>query len=213
MKSSVILAEDHEMLRDGLRSLIEETDDLEVVAEASDGAAAVALAAQHRPDVIVMDIWLPRMSGIEATRKVVEEGRSRVLILSQHESWGYVQEALKAGAIGYLVKTSSATQLLMAIRAVRSGKSFLSPEIAGQVVGALTRPEPDLRSPVAALSGREREVLQLIGEGLSSKEIASALCVSTRTAEAHRANVMHKLDIHKVAGLVRFAVREGLISP
>ena len=213
MKSSVILAEDHEMLRDGLRSLIEQTDDLEVVAEASDGAEAVALAQQHRPDVMVMDIWLPRLSGIEATRKVVGEGRSRVLILSQHESWGYVQEALKAGAAGYLVKTSSATQLLTGIRAVRSGRMFLSPEIAGQVVGALTRPEPALGSPLGGLSGREREVLQLIGEGLSSKEIASALDVSTRTAEAHRANVMQKLDIHKVAGLVRFAIREGLISP
>jgi DNA-binding NarL/FixJ family response regulator len=201
------------VLRDGLRGLIEETDDLEVIAEASDGAEAVALAEQHRPDVVVMDIWLPRLSGIEATRKILGEGRSRVLILSQHESWSYVQEALKAGAAGYLVKTSSSTQLLMAIRAVCSGKSFLSPEIAGHLVGALARPEADRGSALAPLSGREREVLQLIGEGLSSKEIASALCVSTRTAEAHRANVMQKLNIHKVAGLVRFAIREGLIAP
>ena len=213
MKSTIILAEDHEMLRDGLRRLIEETDDLEVVAETSDGAEAVVLAEQLHPDVVVMDIWLPRLSGIEATRKVSGTGRSRVLILSQHESWGYVQEALKAGATGYLVKTSSATQLLLAIRAVCSGRSFLSPEIASHLVGALARPEPDLRSPMGALSGREREVLQLIGEGLSSKEIASSLNVSTRTVEAHRANVMQKLNIHKVASLVRFAIREGLISP
>ena len=212
MKTTVILAEDHEVLRDGLRALIGTTDDLEVVAEASDGAEAVELAQRHRPDVLVMDIWLPRLSGIEATRKITEGGCSRVLILSQHESWSYVQEALKAGAVGYLVKTSSATQLLSAIRAIRGGRSYLSPEIAGQLVDAFARPERGSGSPFSALSGREREVLQLIGEGLSSKEVAGVLGVSVRTAEAHRANVMQKLDIHKVAGLVRFAIREGIIS-
>jgi len=213
MKSTIVLVEDHEMLRDGLRGLIEATDDFEIVAEASDGATAVEVVERHRPDIVVMDIWLPRLSGIEATRKIVLGGRPRVLILSQHDSWSYVKEALKAGAVGYLVKTSSGSTLLTALRAIRAGKSYLSPDIAGRVVDAIARPERGSGSPVAALSGREREVLHLIGDGLSSKEIAGSLGVSARTVETHRANVMQKLGIHKVAGLVRFAIREGLIGP
>jgi DNA-binding NarL/FixJ family response regulator len=213
MRSTIILVEDHEVLRDGIRSLIEATDDFEIVAEAADGVTAVEITERHRPDIVVMDIWLPRLSGIEATRKITQGSRTRVLILSQHDSWSYVQEALKAGAAGYLVKTSSGTQLLTALREIRAGKSYLSPDIAGRVVDAVVRPERSSGSPVGALSGREREVLQLISEGLSSKEIGGSLGVSTRTVEAHRANVMQKLDIHKVAGLVRFAIREGLIGP
>jgi len=213
MRSTIILVEDHEVLRDGIRSLIEATDDFEIVAEAADGATAVELAERHRPDIVVMDIWLPRLSGIEATRKITQRGGTRILILSQHDGWTYVEAALKAGAAGYLVKTSSGTQLLSALRAIRAGKSYLSPDIAGRVVDAVVRPERSSGSPAGALSGREREVLQLIGEGLSSKEIADSLGLSARTVEAHRASVMHKLDIHKVAGLVRFAIREGLIGP
>lgn len=212
MKTTVLLVEDHEVLRDGLRGLIEATDDFEIVSEAADGAAAVSLAESLHPDIVVMDIWLPRLSGIEATRRIAMGGRTRVLILSQHESWSYVEEALKAGAAGYLVKTSSGTTLLTALRAIREGKSYLSPEIAGRVVGAVARAEHGVGGLVASLSGREREVLQLIGEGFSSKEIATSLAVSVRTVEAHRASVMQKLGIHKVAGLVRFAIREGLIA-
>ena len=213
MKSTIVLVEDHEVLRDGLRGLIEATDDFEVVAEASDGATAVEVVERHRPDIVVMDIWLPRLSGIEATRKIVLGGRTRVLILSQHDSWSYVEDALKAGASGYLVKTSSGSTLLTALRAIRAGKTYLSPDIAGRVVDAVVRPERGSGSPAATLSGREREVLQLISEGLSSKEIGVSLHVSSRTVEAHRGSVMHKLGIHKVAGLVRFAIREGLIGP
>ena len=212
MKTTVLLVEDHEVLRDGLRGLIEATDDFEIVAEAADGATAVTFAERLHPDIVVMDIWLPRLSGIEATRRIAVGGQTRVLILSQHESWSYVEEALKAGAAGYLVKTSSGTTLLTALRAIREGKSYLSPEIAGRVVGAVARAEHGAGGLVASLSGREREVLQLIGEGLSSKEIATSLAVSVRTVEAHRASVMQKLGIHKVAGLVRFAIREGLIA-
>ncbi len=213
MRSTIVLVEDHEMLRDGFRSLIEANDEFEIVGEAADGATAVEVAERLRPDIVVMDIWLPRLSGIEATRKITQGGRTRVLIVSQHESWNYVEEALKAGAAGYLVKTSSGAQLFTALRAVAEGKSYLSPEIAGRVVDAVVRPERGSGSPVGALSGREREVLQLIGEGLSSKEIAGSLGVSARTIEAHRASVMQKVGIHKVAGLVRFAIREGLIGP
>lgn len=212
MRSTIILVEDHEVLRDGIRSLIEATDDFEIVAEAADGVTAVELVERHRPDIVLMDIWLPRLSGIEATRKIAQGNRTRVLILSQHASWSYVEEALKAGAAGYLVKTASGFQLLTALRAVRAGQSYLSPDIAGRVVDALVGPARNSGSPTGVLSGREREVLQLIGEGLSTKEIADSLGVSARTVEAHRASVMQKLDIHKVAGLVRFAIREGLIG-
>lgn len=214
MKSTILLAEDHAVLRDGLRSLIELTEDLEVVAEAADGAEAVALARRHRPDIAVMDIWLPRLSGIDATREIVcDEHLCKVLILSQHESWSHIQQALKAGASGYLIKTSSACQLLAAIRAVCAGKSYLSPEIARRLVEAFARPEEGFASPLSAISKREREVLQLIAEGFSSKEIAGELGVSVRTADAHRGSLMSKLDIHKVSGLVRFAIREGLLAP
>jgi DNA-binding NarL/FixJ family response regulator len=213
MRSTILLAEDHEVLRHGICSLIAATDDFEIVAEASDGAAAVELAERHRPDVVVMDILLPSLSGIEATRRITESGSSRVLIFSQHHGWSYVEEALKAGAAGYLVKTAPSSQLLSALRAIRDGKSYLSPDIAGFVVDAVVRPEASSSARFGALSGREREVLRLIGEGLSSRQIADSLGVSARTVEAHRANVMQKLDIHKVAGLVRFAIREGLVGP
>jgi len=214
MKSTIVLAEDHEVLRDGLRSIIGMTDDLEVIAEAADGAEAVAMAQKHRPDVVVMDIWMPRLSGIDATRKIVDEGHiGKVLIVSQHTSWSYVEQALKAGASGYLIKTSSALSLLTAIRAVCAGESYLSPEIAHLLVEAAARPAEGFESPLSMITTREREVLQLLGEGHSSKEIAGALSVSVRTADAHRASLMNKLDIHKVSGLVRFAIREGLIEP
>lgn len=213
MKATVVLVEDHEVLRDGLRGLIDATDDFEVVAEAGDGASAVEIVERHRPDIAVMDIWLPRLSGIEATRKIAAAGRTRVLMLSQHDGWAFVGEALKAGAAGYLAKTSSGSTLVAALREIRAGKTYLSPDIAERVVDAVVRPERGSGSPAASLSGREREVLQLISEGLSSKQIADSLGVSARTVEAHRGSVMRKLGIHKVAGLVRFAIREGLVGP
>ncbi len=212
MRTRILLVEDHRVLRDGLRSLIERSDDFEVVAEAGDGAAAVELAAEHQPDIVVMDVWLPRLSGIEATRRIVQaRPDSRVLILSQHDSWQTVQQAFEAGAMGYLVKTESALQLLDAARELRDGKRFVSPELEASGMRARDDAEPD--SPLASLSGREREVLQLIGEGYTSKEIAEKLGIAERTAEAHRASVMAKLGIHKVNDLVRLAIREGLIAP
>jgi DNA-binding NarL/FixJ family response regulator len=213
MKSNLLLVEDHQVLRDGLRNLIEAAGDFEVVAEASDGATAVELARRLQPDIALMDIWLPRLSGIEATRQITAGGRTRVLMLTQHDTWGFVHESLKAGASGYVVKTSPVGQVLTALRAVRAGQTFLSPEIAGQVADAALRPDRTPESPLAVLSSREREVLQLIGEGLSSKEIAELLGVSVRTIETHRAATMQKLGIHKAVSLVRFALREGLIGP
>ncbi|MDJ0849308.1 MAG: response regulator transcription factor [Myxococcota bacterium] len=210
MESTILLVEDHEMLRNGLRGVVEREGDLRVVAEASDGAGAVQSAREHQPDLVLMDIRLPGISGIDATRQIVEDcPERRVLILSQDEGWGTVEEAFKAGASGYLVKTSSASQLVSAARAVCAGKGYLSPEL----VDACTTPGRGLGSPLAMLSDREREVLSLIGEGLSSREIAARLGIATRTAAAHRASLMKKLGIHKLAGLVRLAVREGLVEP
>ena len=213
MSSTVLLAEDHEVLRQGLRQLIEPEGEFEVVAEAADGRSAVELAQKHRPDVVVMDIWMPRLSGIDATRQILDQSDAKVLILSQHDSWSYVEQALRAGASGYVIKTASASELLSGIRAVSEGKSYLSPDIAQRLVGAFSKPEEERGSPLQSLTHREREVLQLIAECLSSKEIAAQLGVSVRTVEAHRASLMDKLGIHKLSGLVRFAIREGLVAP
>ncbi len=208
--TTVLLVEDHEMLRNGLRGVVERSGDLSVIAEASDGPEAVACAREHEPDLVVMDVRLPRLSGIDATKQIVEDcPERRVLILSQDECWTTVERAFRAGASGYLVKTSSASQLVAAARAVSAGKGYLSPELAASCAA----PGRGFGSPLAALSDREREVLVLIGEGSSSREIASTLGIAERTVSAHRASLMKKLGIHKVAGLVRFAVREGLVDP
>jgi len=210
VRTKILLVEDHQVLRDGLRSLIDRAGDLEVVAEAGDGATAVTLSAQLRPDVVVMDIRLPRLSGIEATRRIVASVPStRVLILSQLDSWISVQESFEAGAAGYLVKTSSASQLLVAVRAVHDGQRYVSPEMRESGMNGDLRAE----SPLNLLSSREREVLQLIVEGLSNRQIAESLGIAERTADAHRGSIMSKLDVHKATDLVRLAIREGLITP
>jgi DNA-binding NarL/FixJ family response regulator len=161
-----------------------------------------------------MDIWMPRLSGIDATRRIGRRGLgTKVLVLSMHEGRSYVEEVLRAGAAGYLVKSSSPSDLFSAIDAVRQGNSYLSPAITQQVVDAIARPGDPGPSSLAALTDREREVLQLIAEGLSSKEIAATLGVTLKTVDSHRSNLMEKLDIHKVSGLVRFAIRAGLVEP
>ena len=172
------------------------------------------MVLDKQPDVVLMDIWMPRLSGIDATRRIGKKGcPSKILVLSMHESRTYVEEVLRAGASGYIVKNSASSDLLHAIDAVRSGASYLSPAITQQVVDAIARPGDAAPSGVAMLTDREREVLQLIAEGLSSKEIAGVLGVSLKTVDSHRSNLMEKLDIHKVSGLVRFAIRAGLVEP
>jgi DNA-binding NarL/FixJ family response regulator len=214
MVHSVVLVDDHTLVRAGIRRLIEASGEFAVLAEAGDGREAVVVAEREAPEFVVMDVWLPKLSGIDATKRILEVSpRTRVVILSQHERQEIVESALREGAVAYVHKAAASEDLLSALRAAREGRSFLSPEIAGAIVSAVVRPRPD-RSPEAArLSSREREVLQLIAEGLSSKEVASELGVSVRTAETHRFALMSKLGIHKVAGLVRYAVRERLIAP
>ena len=194
--------------------LLQEREDFDVVGEASDGEEAVQMVLDKQPDVVIMDIWMPRLSGIDATRRIGKRDcDSKILVLSMHESRTYVEEVLRAGASGYIVKNSAATELIQAIDAVCGGASYLSPTITRQVVDAIARPGDASPSGVAMLTDREREVLQLIAEGLSSKQIANMLGISLKTVDSHRSNLMEKLDIHKVSGLVRFAIRAGLVEP
>jgi DNA-binding NarL/FixJ family response regulator len=212
--TTIVVADDHKIVREGLVKLLEGRPDFEVIGEASDGEEAVQMVLEKQPDVVIMDIWMPRLSGIDATRRIGKRGSSsKILVLSMHESRTYVEEVLRAGASGYIVKNSASSDLLQAIDAVRAGASYLSPAITQQVVDAIARPGDSSPTGVAMLTDREREVLQLIAEGLSSKEIASMLGISLKTIDSHRANLMEKLDIHKVSGLVRFAIRAGLVEP
>lgn len=214
MPTTIVLADDHTVVRQGIRKLLETRDDFTIVGEASDGEEAVQLVIEKQPDIAIMDIWMPRLSGIDATRRIGKRGiDTKVLVLSMHESRAYVEEVLRAGAAGYIVKNAAADDLLDAIDAVCSGVSYLSPVITQQVVDAIARPADVSPSGLGVLTDREREVLQLIAEGLSSKEIASMLGVSLKTVDSHRSNLMEKLDIHKVSGLVRFAIRTGLVEP
>ena len=212
--TTIVVVDDHKIVREGLVRLLQEREDFTVVGEASDGEEAVQMVLDKQPDIVIMDIWMPRLSGIDATRRLGKRDcDSKILVLSMHESRTYVEEVLRAGASGYIVKNSAATDLIQAIDAVCGGASYLSPAITQQVVDAIARPGDTSPSGVAMLTDREREVLQLIAEGLSSKEIANMLGVSLKTVDSHRSNLMEKLDIHKVSGLVRFAIRAGLVEP
>ena len=213
MRTTIVVADDHPIVREGLRKLLELREDFQVVGEASDGVEAVRVVLEMRPDVALMDINMPGTSGVEATRLLGEHGAStKVLVLSMLDGRSQVEDVLRAGAAGYVVKSAPPEDLFAAIDAVRAGRSYLSGSLAQQVVQAIASPAERERSGLAALTEREREVLALIAEGRSSKEIAAALGVSLKTIDSHRSNLMEKLDIHKVAGLVRFAIRSGLVT-
>jgi DNA-binding NarL/FixJ family response regulator len=213
MTTRLLLADDHEMVREALCRMIEGRGDLTVVAEARDGREAIALAKQHGPAVAVIDLWMPGLSGEEAIREIVAScPDTKALALSMHEDWAHVHAALRAGAVGYVVKSAAARELLDAIYALRAGRSFVSPAVAHFVVDAMGAGE-HRRATLSELTQREREVLVLIAEGLSSKEIAVQLGHTPKTAEAHRASLMRKLGAHKTSTLVRFAIRHGLIVP
>lgn len=209
----VMLVDDHHLFRAGVRAILQSIAHIEVIGEASDGRDALALVASLRPQVLLIDIGMAGMNGLEATGRVTEEfPEVRVIILSMHATEQYVGQALKAGAAGYLLKDSAPVELEMAIRAVARGESYLSPAVSRHVVSAyLQRTGPGV-NPVEQLTPRQREILQLIAEGRTTKEIGRILGISVRTTETHRMQLMNRLDIHDVAGLVRYAARVGLVN-
>jgi len=209
-KTTILLADDHAVVRQGFRRILEAQPDMEVVGEASNGREAVEAATKLRPDLVVMDVAMPELNGIEATRRVKEfSPRTRVLALSMHKDAVYVREILRAGAQGYLLKDSSDADLVNAARAVAKGEGWVSPGVANAV---LTDYRQHVTDPIDLLSSREREVLQLIAEGKTNKEIAALLNLSVYTVDAHRGRIMEKLNLHSTGELVRFAVRKGLID-
>lgn len=210
----ILLADDHVLVLAGIRALISEMEGTQIIAEATNGRDAVALAKQHRPDLVVMDISMKELNGIEATAQIrADVPGSRVLILSMHTTEDFVLRALKAGASGYLVKDSAPLDLQMAIAAVMRDEIYLSPRISKHVIaGFLKGNAVQDASSLDVLTARQREILQMIAEGKSTKEIAYGLDLSVKTVETHRAALMERLDIHDVAGLVLYAVRKGLVS-
>lgn len=211
----VLLADDHTLIRAGLRMVVVSQPDFTVVGEASDGREAVALAEQLKPDVVVMDIGMPSLNGIEACRQIHDSLLgTQVIMLSMHSDEGYVLRALKAGAKGYMLKDSAEADLASAIRAVMAGKSFFSPAVSKILLEDYMRKlkRTGAEDSFDLLSPREREVLQLVAEGKSSKEVANLLSLSVYTIETHRAKVMQKLNLHNIPELILYAVRKGVIS-
>jgi DNA-binding NarL/FixJ family response regulator len=214
MSIRVLLADDHKIVRQGLRALLEKQKDIEVVAEAEDGRTAVRLAAEMAPDVIIMDITMPNLNGVEAAKQILDKSPDiKIIALSIHSDAMFVTEMLKSGAAGYLLKDCAFEELVRAIRTVLDKKTYLSPSISGVVVDDYIHriTKTDFEG-AEAISDREREVLQLMAEGNSTKQIAQKLHISIKTVETHRRQIMNKLDIHTIAELTKYAIRKGLTS-
>ena len=215
MKITVLLADDHTVVRQGLRALLEAEEDMCVIGEAENGRQAVQMTKRLRPDVVVMDIAMPLLNGLEATRQVSRESpKSKVLNLSSYSDDEYVQQLTDAGASGYLVKQTAAQDLVAAIREAKKGNAFFSPAISKRLLehyrASIGKPPGEPKTP--KLTARELEVLQLIAEGYANKQIAGELFISIKTVEKHRQQLMHKLDIHDVASLTRYAIAKGVIE-
>ena len=209
----VLLADDHRLFRAGIRALLQTVADFEVIAEAGDGREALGLVAAHHPDVVLLDIMMPELNGLDAAARLARASpRARVIVLSMNADPDSVLRALRAGAVGYLVKTADPAELELAIRAVMRGERFLSSAISAHVVSACLGRVDQEQSSLERLTPRQREVLQLIAEGHTTKEIAAKLAIGLKTAEAYRAELMQALDIHDVASLTRYAIRSGLVS-
>ena len=209
----VLLADDHALVRAGFRALLQSLPDMEVVAEAGDGREALRLIGLHQPDVVLMDIGMPGLNGLEAAARIVEESpHIRVIILSMHATEEYVLRALRAGAVGYLLKDAGTTELELAVRAVVRGEMYLSPAVSKHVIAEYVQRVSSEPNSFEQLSPRHREILQLIAEGQTTKEIAQTLDLSVKTIETYRTQLMERLDIHDIAGLVRYAIRMGLIT-
>ena len=214
-KLRVVLGDDHTIVRQGIRKILEDRRDWEVVAEAGDGREAVKKVLEHEPDVAILDIGMPLLNGIEATRQIVKRAPTvRVLILSMHSDEAYITQALQAGAKGYLLKDSADTDLIRGVTDVAAGKSFFSPAVAKVMLDDYVRHLADkgIVDRFDALSEREREIFQLVAEGHSNKAIAELLSISPATVETHRAHILQKLDLHNTAEVVLYAVRRGVIS-
>lgn len=206
----ILLADDHRMVRQGFRLILESQGDMEVIGEAGNGREAVELARSLEPDVIVMDVTMPELNGIEATRRIREDlPLVRIVALSVHRDGVYVREILRAGAEGYILKESADSELLAAVRTVAAGQSYLSSQITGTILNDYRK---HVTNPIDLLTSREREVLQLIAEGRTNKEIAQRLHLSIYTVDSHRTRIMEKLGLHSVGEIVRFAVRTGLVD-
>ncbi len=215
-KIRVLIAEDHTIVRQGLCALLRSDPDIEVAGEASDGSEAVEMAEKLNPDIILMDIGMRTLNGLDATRKIKKTlPHIRILVLTMYDNEEWIFQILKAGATGYLIKDSAMTDLISAIRAVHRGDSYLSPSISRKVIDDYIRRAEggEKTSATDLLSGREREILQLIAEGNSIPKVASLLCISKKTVEAHKNHIMEKLGIHDKVGLIKYAIRKGLTNP
>jgi len=212
--TTILLADDHRVVREGLRTLLSQEADLSVIGEAADGREVVELARSLHPEVIIMDIAMPEMNGIEATRLIVAENPAiRVVALSMYADRRFVMQILRAGALGYVLKEAAFEELARAIRTVAAGQPFLSPTVAGFVVEEFVRQVSTTASKtIELLTSRETEVLRLLAEGKRAKDIALELKIGVKTAEAHRQNLMNKLEMHSIAELTRFAIREGITT-
>ncbi len=210
MSIRIFLADDHQMVRQGLRGLLEAQPDFEVVGECGSGREALDIIPHLRPDVTVLDIMMPGLSGLEVTRQV--QNLTRVVILSMHASEAYVLEALRNGAYAYVLKDSTAADLVQAVQAAAEGRRFMSAPFSERAIeDYMLKAQAAPLDPYDTLTAREREVLQLLAEGLTNNEISTQLFISPRTVEVHRANLMHKLDIHTQADLIRLAIKRGLV--
>jgi DNA-binding NarL/FixJ family response regulator len=214
----ILLADDHEVVRAGLRALLEEQQGWEVVAEAVDGREAVEKATKLKPDAVVIDIAMPSLNGLEAVRQIIKAvPHCRVLVLTMYDSDPLIQQVLQAGARGYLLKSDAGRDLVSAIDALRRNKTFFTPKVSQMVLEGYLDRSPKEKEPESAaeslrLTSRQREIVQLLAEGKSSKEVAAVLGLSVKTAETHRANIMRKLDCHSVTELVRYAIRNHIIA-
>jgi len=209
----ILIADDHTMVRESLISVLRAEDDIEVVAQASDGVEAVEKAELTHPDVVIADLSMPRLNGIEVIRRLREKvPATQVLVLTMHQEDEYVLQAVRAGASGYLVKDSAASELIVALRNLHAGRGYFGPQAAKALAEQIQRPDRDAADPYGGLTAREREVFHLIAEGLTTKEIARKLEISVKTAENHRGRVLDKCGVRNTAELVRYALRKGLMD-
>lgn len=212
---NIVIAEDHTILREGLKALLSSQQDLKVVGEAGDGLEAIRCVQSHHPDLILLDLSMPRMTGLDAIKEIKRVNTdTKIIVLTVHRTEEYILATLQAGADGYVLKDAHSTELMTAIRHVLDGRRYLSPSISGTIIDGLLQGKKAsaIRSSWETLTQREREILKLVAEGHKNKEIADLLCISLKTVEKHRANLMEKLDLHNVASLTALAAEKGLIN-